>query len=119
MAIVCAADACCGTGASFGCFDHLLLGVVAAFAAEVELFFISHLLFSVFTIFLMLMYVSFKSAVGSRFRTCCFLSLAAVIAACDSAAYFVGRSVGGPKLLVLLAKQDPFRECWWVGRIAR
>ena len=36
------------------------------------------------------------------------VALAAIIAACDSAAYFVGRSIGGPKLWPQVSPTKPF-----------
>lgn len=85
---------------SLDVFDHLLLGVVAACVAGGVVLFYKPMLFSVFTIFLVLCLLAANRLLVLDSGHVVILSLATVIAACDSAAYFVGRSFGGPKLLV-------------------
>ena len=84
-------------------FDHLLLGLVAACAAGGVVVFYKPPLFGVFTIFLMLCMLAANRLLVLDSGHVVILSLAAVIAAGDSAAYFVGRSLGGPKLLVAVS----------------
>ena len=84
-------------------FDHLLLGVVAALAAGGVVLFYKPLIFCVFTIFLVLCLLAANRLLVLDSGHVFLLSLAAVIAACDSAAYFVGRFFGGPKLLVAVS----------------
>jgi phosphatidate cytidylyltransferase len=84
-------------------FDHLLFGVVAALTAGGAVFFYKQLIFSVFTVLLVLCLFAANRLLALESGQVVLLSLAAVIAACDSAAYFTGRFFGGPKLLVAVS----------------
>ena len=84
-------------------FDHLLFGAVAALTAGGVVFFYKTLIFSVFTVLLVLCLFAANRLLALESGQVVLLSLAAVIAACDSAAYFAGRFFGGPKLLVAVS----------------
>ncbi|NBW06083.1 MAG: phosphatidate cytidylyltransferase, partial [Alphaproteobacteria bacterium] len=66
-------------------------------------FFYKPLIFSVFTVLLVLCLFAANRLLALESGQVVLLSLAAVIAACDSAAYFAGRFFGGPKLLVAVS----------------
>ncbi|MEL0062626.1 MAG: phosphatidate cytidylyltransferase [Candidatus Puniceispirillum sp.] len=88
---------------TLGFFDHLLFGVVAALTAGGVVFFYKPLIFCVFTVLLVLCLFAANRLLALESGQVVLLSLAAVIAACDSAAYFAGRFFGGPKLLVAVS----------------
>ena len=88
---------------TLGFFDHLFFGVVAALTAGTVVFFYKSLIFSVFTVLLVLCLFAANRLLALESGQVVLLSLAAVIAACDSAAYFTGRFFGGPKLLVAVS----------------
>jgi phosphatidate cytidylyltransferase len=88
---------------ALGFFDHLLLGAVVALVAGGVVGFYKPLIFIVFTIFLVLCLLAANRLLALDSGHVVLLSLAVVIAACDSAAYFVGRFFGGPKLLVIVS----------------
>jgi len=84
-------------------FDHLFFGVVAALTAGGVVVFYKPLIFCVFTVLLVLCLFAANRLLALESGQVVLLSLAAVIAACDSAAYFAGRFFGGPKLLVAVS----------------
>jgi len=84
-------------------FDHLLFGLVAAITVGGVVFFYKSLIFSVFTVLLVLCLFAANRLLALESGQVVLLSLAAVIAACDSAAYFAGRFFGGPKLMVAVS----------------